>query len=345
MPTMLNDLTPLTWRALTREDLPAVSELLTAVEHLDDPPFRHSLEELYEQFDQAGVADPVVNAVVGFFGTSLLAYGWNVVSNDDVEPRTVVLRGAVHPAWRFKGIGRELLAWQIERAQHWFRRTEGHGPLALVAYVDDRLPAQRDLYERAGLLPRRWYADMHRRFTAHDLEQDPVVSGARLPEGLRLRPFDQSFAEATREAHNVAFAGVWGSQPVSRVSWQESLSRSSARPEWSWLVTKGDTVVGYAMNAAYPQDWAAQGFSEGWTERLGVRPNHRGQGIAKALLAASMRSFATAGLEGAGLGVDSVNPFGAVGLYRALGYVSADTVLRYQRDVEVSRSAKSKKKS
>lgn len=75
-----------------------------------------------------------------------------------------------------------------------------------------------------------------------------------------------------------------------------------------------------AFNVAYEQDWARQGYTEGYTDQLAVRAGLRGRGIATALLADSMPRFHEAGLDAAGLGVDSANPSGAARLYEALGY-------------------------
>lgn len=337
MPKALDDLTPLSWRLLTREDLPDFSELLTAIEYLDGSNTRHSLDEIFERFNRFTVGDELV---AGFFGNSLLAYAWNQVDERSVDPRIVRISGGVHPAWRSRGIGTQLVRWQVERARRWYRRsfTDGHGPLQLSALVHEARQPVRDLYERSGLLPKRWYVDMHRRFEGEIASPPPIP-------GVELKAFELGYSARTRDAHNVVFTEIWGVQPVSEVSWQESLSGASARPEWSWLaVDAKDNVLGYAMNSAHTSDWEAQGFTEGWTDRLGVCPKHRGRGIAKALLRASMRSFQHAGLEAAGLGVDSENPFGAVGLYRALGYLSADTVLRYQSTEEIA-EIKAKEKS
>ncbi len=74
--------------------------------------------------------------------------------------------------------------------------------------------------------------------------------------------------------------------------------------------------------------WAAQaGVIEGrsaddgfgWIKNLGVRPKHRGRGIATALLNQSFAEFQKRGYERVGLGVDSDNQSGATGVYERVG--------------------------
>jgi ribosomal protein S18 acetylase RimI-like enzyme len=316
----------LVWDPITRDDVGDLSRLLTAIEHLDQPNERHSIDELYEQLDEADV-DPGRDSIVGRdAGGTLIAYGWNHPMWSDVDPRRVHVTGGVHPGWRRQGIGHALFEWQLARAAVWHDQTArpGYGPLKVICAVDTTLADVRALYEQAGLEPVRWFADMTLTFDGAPPDFPP-------PPGIRLVPLSRKLFEAVRQVHNEAFADHWGSQPIDATRWAEQLARSASRISWSWVALEENTseVVGYATNSAYEQDWASQGFSEGWTDRLGVRPGRRGRGIAKALLGASMRSFAEAGLDAAGLGVDTDSPTGAFRLYESMGYRAADTTVMY----------------
>jgi mycothiol synthase len=263
----------------------------------------------------------------------LLAYGWNHPQPDDVGPRRVHAQGGVHPSSRGRGAGHTVLGWQLEAARQWHRRTwtEDAGPLWVVAYADEEQSAQRSLYERFEMAPLRWYADMLRTFT------DPPPTHED-PPGIRIVPLNRKRFEAVRLAHNEAFADHWGSREVDQAGWEEQLTRPQSRLSWSWVALAEETseVVGYATNAAYEDDWPDLGFSEGWTDRLGVRPAWRGRGIAPALLVASMRSFADAGLEAAGIGVDSDSPNRAFEMYEELGYRSTHTVVMYAKTEDLA---------
>lgn len=318
------------WGHLSRGDLEDLSGLLTKIEEHDRPSERHSLAELHEQLAEPG-ADPTRDSLVARDPEgALVAYGWNHPMPDDVDPRRVHLTGGVHPSWRRRGLGHRILAWQRQRAEQWSTETAlpEHGPLRLICAVGAGQSDARALYESAGLEPVRWFADM----TLHFAGPPPEFPA---PTGVRLVPLNRKLVEPVRRVHNEAFADHWGAQPVQADRWAEQLDRSASRISWSWVALEEKTseVIGYATNAVYEQDWAAQGFTEGWTDRLGVRPVWRGRGIAKALLGASMRSFADAGLQAAGLGVDTDSPTGAFRLYESMGYRAADTTVMYANPI------------
>lgn len=324
----------LIWQPISPADLEDLGVLLTAIEHLDEPSERHSIDALADAFI-GDDAEPERDSLLGRDGGGMVvAYAWNHPAVADIDPRRVYLTGGVHPGWRRQGIGRKLLGWQLDRAREWYDETYGEpmGPLQLTAYVDEKLESQQRLYRAGGLAPVRWFADMGRIFELDD-DGKPRLTAVEAPPGIRLVPYSKKLSEAVRLAHNDAFADHWGSQPVARGPWEDQLSRSVSRPSWSWVALDASTseVAGYAINSAYEQDWEAQGFSEGWTERLGVRHAYRGRGIARALLAASMASFAEAGLAGAGIGVDSDSPTGTINLYPELGYTATSTIVMHAR--------------
>jgi ribosomal protein S18 acetylase RimI-like enzyme len=76
-----------------------------------------------------------------------------------------------------------------------------------------------------------------------------------------------------------------------------------------------------------------RGFSEGYTDLLGVRREFRGLGIATALLADAMRRFAAEGLDVASLDVDSENPTGALALYLKMGYQPVNRSLAWDKSL------------
>ncbi|MGO4955883.1 GNAT family N-acetyltransferase [Luteococcus sp. Sow4_B9] len=328
----------LEWTALVADDLEELAELRTAVEYFDDPVTRMGLDELWECYEDPD-GDPQADAVVGRDrGGTIVAYGWNLPRGVRGDHAQLWLDGAIHPAWRHQGLGHRLLEWQVARAREWLldlrtRRPEVHR-VHLVRYVQEKAVAQAKTIQDVGFVAQRWYYDMHLGFETAD--GSPWVLPTMPDTGeVQLQPYHPELSEQVRQAHNEAFAQSPGVHKVSRQAWEHQMRRRAARPEWSWVATHQGKVVGYAMNCANVQDWEAMGWREGWTDRLGVRPDWRGHRLGHALLIASMKSFQDAGLQGAGLGVDTDDPDGALELFTSIGYESEETVVLYGRELRV----------
>lgn len=317
----LTEVTPLDWRSPCPRDLDEVYALLAAISAFDDTPCRWTPNDLPQWYAASGpLASELM--VLGFEGHSLVAVGWDIMGETE---GTVRIDGAVHPAFRHQGIGRQLLRWQLDRARDWFLAWEEGHTLRIVAFSDASTTNKRSMFHHQGLTPTRWLIDMVCRFPASSRVADFVSTPVL---GVRFEQFGPQWIEPTRQAHNDVFADRWGSEAVSHQAWAASLEAEHARPDLSWVaVDEWGSVVGYALNSA------TEGFGEpglGWTDRLGVRRAQRGRNIARVLLARSLDSFRRAGLDAGGVGLDSVDG-GGTSLYLALGYEATDTVIQFER--------------
>lgn len=320
----------LTWRAIALDDIDIWHELVGAIERRDRPSERLDHDDLIEELTNGSFKDPARNSLIGVdAGGTARAFG-----HMDVYPgatlRRVFLGGGVHPEWRRRGIGREVLRWQTARArealseQETSETAESSLPWRIVASHEEHLIDRNAVFEAAGYVAIRWFHDMVR----------PLGGGAApvpeilLLEGLHLAPWTSDLDEVVRLAHNESFAGHWGSQPRDKELWKESVTEHRTfRRNWSRVVIDrtephegGPTVAGYLAAHAYPQDWQAKGYSQGWVSLVGVRPAWRGRRLAAALLAENMRCLEADAIDAAGLNVDTGNTSGALDLYHRMGY-------------------------
>lgn len=352
----------LTFRASTRADAEAVHALTVACYAVDQPQERETLDDVVEQYDLSWW-DPATDSVVGVDGSGrVLATALVARRPGQVRTRQATLVGTVHPDVRGRGVGRALLAWQVQRGEDLVRRADattdgpedgaadgadGAGPGAghdvpwmLRAWVEDHHGDRERLLRAAGFTPRRFTATM-RRDLADPLPEVTLPDGVEVvglavpgtagPAGRELSPLQ----DRVRRTHNEAFADHWGSEPIEAEDWaRHCVSGPGARPDLSFAALDGSgEVVAYLVSGTYPQDWQAQGFTEGWTNLLGVAPSHRRQGLARTLLVRAMGTYAAEGLQHAGLAVDVENPR-ALELYTGLGYVERGRETSWVRDVD-----------
>ncbi|ACQ80181.1 GCN5-related protein N-acetyltransferase [Beutenbergia cavernae DSM 12333] len=303
------------WRALSADDLDALHALIAAIEDHDDPPYRTTRDEAAEMF-VGDWKDPLNNTLGAFDDDGVLrAYGAVQVLPGDESTVRAFLEGGVRPGDRRRGVGTALLEWQVGRARQLLAASGKDLPARIAVFVDEGMDDTAAIVERARFAPRRWYTDMRR-----DLSRP--VPEVRLDRPLVVAPWSEELDDQVRLAHNEAFADHWGSEPQTPETWADG--RTCFAPQWSFLVLDKSTdrtqVAGYLLSGRYEQDWPSLGYSEGYTDILGVRRAWRGRRVATALLTAAMQAYAQDGMEYAALGVDTANPSGAFGLYGRLGY-------------------------
>lgn len=332
----------LTWRPLHPDLVPAWHALLETITEADRGTEHLGPEDLQDELAPEWI-DLDADTVIGTDADGVArAFGVVQVRPGDITVLRALLWGGVHPQWRGRGIGRGLLAWQERRARHIVATRRAH--LATAAAARGDVPANASfmvaehvhdaarLAERAGFRPARWFSVMRRDLSLPIGE--PSLPQDAASAGLRLVPFSAELDDALRVAHNEAFADHWGFQPWDADTWKQwETGHRDFRGDWSFAVLDGDEIAGYALSAGYVGDWEAQGYTEGWTSKLGVLPPWRGRSLAKTLLTASMQAFAASGMQYAGLDVDSANPTGAVALYTGLGYEVRHRSAHWSKDV------------
>src|ERR1700712_2738476 len=105
-----------TWRAATLDDLDAVVAHYAAMAASDHPDWTETRDDVEQEFTHSWV-DLAADTLLGESHGELIAFGQVIAPP---EPETIVrtiLFGGVHPAFRRRGIGRSLLAWQDGRAR------------------------------------------------------------------------------------------------------------------------------------------------------------------------------------------------------------------------------------
>jgi ribosomal protein S18 acetylase RimI-like enzyme len=314
-----------TWRPYRREDVPALYQMMLAVDRAENRGMLLTLQDMAAQFD-----DPWSNAEMDSLA-ALTADGhiaaWARVFLNP-QPRDecrAFLWGEVHPDHRKNGLENFILGWMEARGRAKLNEMPSDLPRVL------RSSAQDDAQERIALLGEHAFRPV-RHFYRMRRDLNQPIPKEYAPEGITLRAFSSELGTGARQALNESFADHWSFEPVSEEDWQMFfMGRSDFRPDLTFIAMERDQVAGVCLNVVNRETNERQGRREGWIQDLGVRRAWRKRGVASALLCQSMRAFKAEGLDYAMLGVDTENPTGALRLYERLGFAQVKRFIAFEK--------------
>ncbi len=203
----------LRWSPPTRDDDPAWVELLAAIEVVDRRGEVLDPQDLEDEWASVN-AHPSTDATFVWDGDDLVAFGWLRSMPGERKHHRVWCWGGVHPDRRGTGIGRQVLAWQLEQARAVAHRMD------LALPTDVQLEALDTMHELARLARRLGFEPV-RRFLEVARPVATPVEVAESPPGVAIAPWNVEIDEAVRVAHGEAFADHWGSEPPTVEDWRQ----------------------------------------------------------------------------------------------------------------------------
>ncbi|HLA65718.1 MAG TPA: GNAT family N-acetyltransferase [Candidatus Saccharimonadales bacterium] len=271
--------------------------------------------------------DPAHDVVVAVIADLVVGYGSNSWINTSDGMREFRTRGSVHPDWQGRGIGSALLAHNEARIRRVAVGQPDDRPHVFGAWASERQPRAVSLVTRAGYRPARHFFDMLRP-TLDEIEVPPM------PEGLEVRPMEETRLRQFFDADAEAFADHWGGLDASDGAYAQWLADPDFDQSLLVVAWDGDQVAGGVTNVINARENEQLGIKRGLLASVFVRRAWRRRGLAGALVARSLLLLRERGMTGAWLGVDADNPNGALGLYERAGFAVHLRTTAYRKPMD-----------
>jgi mycothiol synthase len=318
----------LTFRLFRDEtDYPLVADLMNASSAADGVQDYVTADWVRNYLSQAADFDPrrdVLFAEIDDVPVALVRVRTRLLDDGTL---LLIDTGSMLPAWRRKGLGRALQRWAEDRLREIAAQHPATGSRVFRSFAADSEAGTLALLRAAGYEVVRHGFEMARSF-------DEPIPDLPLPAGVEVRPVKPEQHRQIYTAINEAFRDHWSHTELTDDDYRRWIADPAFQPHLWQVAWAGDEVAGMVLNFIdrdYNEEFKRL---RGWTDPICVRRPWRKQGLAKALLARSMRLLQAQGMTEAGLGVDAQNPNGALQLYESLGFRVTKRFMTFEKPLD-----------
>lgn len=320
--------TALTQRQLTDADAAAYVALSTAICDADESDHRAGAGAFrYRLRNPLNVPD--IDAFQGVFdGDRLVAMAWLLRREVAEGQHWMSADGGVHPDYRGRGIGTQLLNWQLEVAPRIHERYFPELDLEISARLSGTNTGAHELFAHAGFAPIRWSLSMCR-------PADAPEPDVKLPSGLELEVCTPDVAEELRVVQNEVFRDHWRGIDWSPEAWRAWFTQDKIRLDLSFLLRDpaDGAVAAFVICSSDASGTNPAGPRDLHLNIVGTHRAYRGRGLASVLIGHTVRKARERGFATQSLNVDADNPTGALGVYERAGFAVAHRTAIYSREL------------
>ena len=309
------------------EDYPAMNAIANAVRAQLGDPFTTTDQQMAAYYDGADRFDPdrdvavfeLDDRIVGYARTGLNLHGsglrvYEIVPFLDVEADTT----AIFP----------VMLSTMEAHARLLATADAPGDTALETFGGDEAPERERLILAAGFEPIRHGYTMVRPHVDD-------IPDSELPAGLEIRPVRPEHLRQIYDAAVDAFRDAWGFVEPTEGEYEHYLTDPLESQTELWKVAwDGDEVAGQVRSFISEIENEQYGRRRGYTEAISVGRPWRRRGVARALIAASIKELRDRGMTEVALGVDTENVTGALALYESCGYQSVSRSTIYRKPIQ-----------
>ena len=314
-------------RVRGRDDFSQMAAVITRSREADGVELVTTADGLAADFEHPTDFDPASDVLVVEANGSIV--GLARMRQDRRADGTLAYVHSVElvPKWRGRGLRESLFDYNEHHARSLAKSDPTQGPRVLALWANDEENEWKALAVAHGYRPVQHEIDLVR--SLEDIPEAP------LPAGIEVRPVKPEDVQTVWDANREAWREVWD---YSESDWDAAhLEAFRHSPEFQpdlWQIAwDGDTVVGMVLPYIIEEENRRYGRLRGHTEGVYVREGYRGRGIARALLARSLRVLKERGMEEATLGMEVENPHDPLRLYEGMGFTTVKHFTWYQKSL------------
>jgi ribosomal protein S18 acetylase RimI-like enzyme len=329
------DIPGLSFRGFRGEgDYPKMLKVLHGSRDIDGLERAENLEDIINTYTHLVHCDPYQDMLFAEVGGEVVGYSRVWWALEGSGQWIGFQFGNVLPGFRRKGIGSTLLKFNEERHHQTvlLLKKSGEMPAEAVCLLDNFTSSSEvdriHLLEKCGYTVARYAFDMVR----PDLENIPDLP---FPPGVEIHPVEPEHMRLIWEASNEAFRDHWGYIPDPWENFESFMEDPDYDPSLLRVAWQGDQIAGMVLSFIDKDQNDLYGRKRGYTENICVCRPWRRQGLAKALIAASLFALKERGMTEAGLGVDAENTSGALSLYEFMGFRVVKKNIIYRKSLDV----------
>jgi len=306
------------------DDYPGLTEANQAARVAAGRPSGITVTDLARYLEHLVNCDPDRDLVVAEVDGRIGGYG--IVNWRDLVDggRIVVGHGILAPDTRTPESIETLFGWLDERLEAVGTGLTDPRPDYASAFTwDDNLLATAWFEAHGWATVAKAYEMLRRSLTD--------VPDFGMPEGLEVRPVTASDAGRVWDALVDGFHDHRHKPEATDEDRERFLDNPVHDPSLWVIAFEGDEIAGGVVNIIDPEENAETGLAQGYVDAVFTRPAWRRRGLARSLVAESLRRLRERGMASAMLGVDGANPNQAMTLYEDVGFEIAATELEWRR--------------